>query len=162
MLKTSRLRLNNLRAGDVEAIVSYRSDPDCARYQRWEDVSKEAVAAFVKRFEGSKWLSKEAEQHYAIRVEETLVGDLAYFYTEEDRCVTLGITVAPAHQRKGYARELLEAVVERVRGVYPALDIVALIDRDNEASIALFEALGFERECYAEKIQSYVYVIYGG
>lgn len=161
MLKTERLHLDNLRAEDVQTIVSYRNDPDCAKYQRWEDVSEEAVTAFVKTFGTCVWLSKDEEQHYAIRAGETLLGDLSYFYNEEDRCVTLGITVAPAHQRRGYAGEILTAVVEKVRETYLALDIVALIDPENAASIALFEKLGFERECYAEKIASYVYVIYG-
>ena len=161
MLKTQRLRLDNLRTEDVKRILAYRNDPDCARYQRWEAVSAEAVADFVKGFADCTWLSKEEEQHYAIRAGEILVGDLAYFYNEEDRCVTLGITVAPEHHRKGYARELLSAVVAAVRSAYPELDIVALIDPENEASIALFEGLGFERECYAEKIASFVYVIYG-
>ena len=45
MLKTERLWLDNLRAGDVEPIAAYRNDPDCARFQRWEAVSKDAVAA---------------------------------------------------------------------------------------------------------------------
>ena len=161
MLKTQRLRLENFRLEDVDAICAYRNDPDCAKYQRWEDVSETAVTAFVTRFGRCTWLSKEEEQHYAIRAGQCQVGDLSYFYNEEDRCVTLGITIAPQHQRKGYARELLKTVVDKVRSAYPRLDIVALIDPENEASIALFEGLGFERECYAEKIASYVYVIYG-
>lgn len=161
MLKTNRLRLENLRAEDTERICAYRNDLRCARYQRWDDVSEAAVAAFVKRFGSCIWLSKEEEQHYAIRVGEILVGELSYFYNEEDRCVTLGITIAAEHQRKGYARELLSAAVDAVVNAYPQLDIVALIDRENEASIALFEGLGFERECYAQSIGSWVYVIYG-
>ena len=162
MVKTKRLNLGNLREEDTAVIWQYRNDPECARYQRWEDVSRDAVTAFVNRFSGSQWLSEEEEQHYAIRSGETLVGDLSYFYTEEDRCVTLGITIAPEHQRKGYAKEILSDVTAAVRNAYPTLDIVALIDPENEASIALFESLGFERECYAEKIRSCVYVIYGG
>lgn len=161
MLKTERICLDHFRPGDEKTIFSYRNHPECARYQRWEDVSEAAVAAFVKKFESCVWLSSEEEQHYAIRVGETLVGDLSYFYNEEDRCVTLGITIAPEHQRKGYARELLPKVADAVRNACPALDIVALIDPENKASIALFEGLGFLRECYAEKIKSYVYVIYG-
>lgn len=38
------------------------------------------------------------------------------------------------------------------------MDIVALIDRENEPSLSLFEKLGFFRECYAESISSYVCV----
>lgn len=161
MVKTQRLHLRNLRPEDAPVIHAYRSDPDCARYQRWEDTSPAAVTAFVKQFANSAFLSKEEEQHYGICAGAMLVGDLSYFYTEADKCVTLGITIAPAHQRKGYARELLTAMVEAVREKFPALDIVALIDPENEASIALFENLGFEQECYAERIGSWVYVIYG-
>ena len=161
LLKTNRLYLRNLREEDVPVIHAYRSDPDCARYQRWENTSKEAVTAFVRKFERSEFLSRQEEQHYAVCGDGMLVGDLSYFHTEEDRCVTLGITISPEHQRKGYAKELLSAVVSAVKEKYPELDIVALIDWENTSSIALFESLGFERECWAEKIRSYGYVIYG-
>ena len=161
LLKTNRLYLRNLREEDVPAIHAYRSDPDCARYQRWEDTSKEAVEAFAREFERSEFLSRQEEQHYAICADAMLVGDLAYFYAEEDRCVTLGITISPQHQRRGYAGEMLSAVIAAIQQIYPAMDIVALIHPENRASIALFESLGFQQECYAERIESYVYVIYG-
>ena len=161
MVKTQRLWLRNLRESDVPAVWGWRNDPDCFRYQRWEATSAEAVAAYVKRFENSRFLSEEEEQHYAVCAGREIVGELAYFYTDKDRCVTLGITIGPVHQRKGYAREILVSVVNAVRRAYPKLDIVALIDRENEGSIALFEKVGFKLECYAEKIGSYVYVING-
>ena len=161
MVKTQRLWLRNLRESDVPAVWGWRNDPDCFRYQRWEATSAEAVAAYVKRFENSQFLSEEEEQHYAVCAGQEIVGELAYFYTDKDRCVTLGITIGPAHQRKGYAREILMSVVNAVRRAYPKLDIVALIDRENKGSIALFEKVGFKLECYAEKIGSYVYVING-
>ena len=160
MLKTPRLYLRNLRQSDALLIHAWRNDPDCVRYQRWEATDMEAVAAYVERFARSCFLSKQEEQHYAVCDHKGIVGEVSYFYTEEDRCVTLGITIAPSHQRKGYAREILAAVTDAVREKYPALDIVALIDRENLPSIALFEGLGFERECYAEKIHSFVYTIY--
>ena len=158
--KTARLSLENLRPADVEAIHAYRNDPGCYRYQRWEDTSLEAVREVVEKFAGSRYLSSQ-EAHYAIRAGETLVGDLSYFYTEGD-CITLGITIAPEHQRNGCAAEVLRAVTADAREKFPKLDIVALIDPENGASIALFEKLGFVRECYAEKMDSYVYVMYGG
>lgn len=159
MFRTERLQLRNLRETDIPAITAWRNDPACFRYQRWEDTSEEAVAAYVTAYKTCAFLSEEEEQHYALCAGERPVGELAYFYTEADRCVTLGITVAPDCQRKGYAREILSAVVEAVEEKHPELDIVALIDRENAASIALFESLGFTLECYAEKIASCVYVI---
>lgn len=159
MMKTKRLWLRNLREEDIPAIHAWRNDPVCFRFQRWEDTSEAAMAAYVRKYGNSTFLSKECEQHYAVCCGSAVVGDLSYFYTEEDRCVTLGITIAPEHQRKGYAREILSAVIAGVQEKYPELEIVALIDKENTPSIALFESLGFSRECYAEKIDSYVYVI---
>ena len=158
-LKSERLFLRNLQKEDGKMMVSYRKDPDCARYQRWEDTSPAAVARLIRDHGQDVCLSEKEEQHFAVCHGDGLVGDLSYFYTEMDRCVTLGITISPEHQRKGYAFEVLSAVVQAVGERYPELDIVALIDRENAASVALFEKLGFYRECYAESIGSYVYVI---
>lgn len=160
-LKTERLLLRNLTQEDIDGIYAWRNDPQCREFQRWEDTSREAVAAFVSRSSADVFLSEQEEQHYALCAGEQLVGDLSCFYTEEDACITLGITIAPRFQRKGYARELLRAVIGAIRSRYPRLDIVALIDKENKASIALFESLGFYRECYAESIASLVYVIEG-
>ena len=161
LLKTKRLYLRNLRPGDAEGIYASRNDHGCQKFQRWKDTSMEAVRALINDFGNDEFLSDKEEQHYAVCAGDLLVGDLTYFYTEEDRCVTLGVTIAPEHQRKGYAFELLQSVVGAVRKKYAHLDIVALIDPENIPSIALFEKLGFYRECYAESIASYVYVIDG-
>lgn len=160
-LETERLYLRTLRPEDAGAIYAYRNDRRCYEYQRWEDTSMAAVRAFVEKFGQSVFLSEQEEQHFAVCAGNVLAGDLTYFYNEEENCVTLGITISPEHQRRGYAREILRAVIEATQRRYPKLDIVALIHRANGASIALFEKLGFYRECYAESIGSHVYVIEG-
>lgn len=159
-MQTDRLYLRNLQDGDAQALFACRQNAECAKFQRWEDTSLSAIRAFIDKFRGCRFLSEQEEQHYAICAHDgTLVGDLSYFYTEADGCVTLGITVFPAHQRRGIAREILAAVISAVQIRYPALDLVALIDPENMVSIALFEGLGFYRECYAPSIRSFVYVI---
>lgn len=160
-LKTERLVLRNLRQEDSAAVFAYRNDPKCQKYQRWEDTSMAAVLGLIEASEADVFLSEKEAQHYAVCDHEGLAGDLSYFYTAEDNCVTLGITISPEHQRKGYAFEILQEVVKAVQMRHPALDIVALIDKENAPSAALFEKLGFYRECYAEKIASVVYVIDG-
>ena len=160
ILETDRLFLRNLLPEDGTTIHAYRNDHRCYIYQRWEDTSRESICRFIREFGCSRFLSEQEEQHYAISTRSgVLIGDLSYFYTQRDNCVTLGITIAPEHQRKGYGFELLRAVVEAVQVRHPKLDIVALIDKENVPSIALFEKLGFYRECYAKSIASYVYVI---
>ena len=163
MVQTKRLLLRNLTDADVEILAGYRNDIRCSRYQRYENTSAEYLISFVRKYSNSRFLSLEEEQHYAIsRLDDKkMVGDLSVFFTEKDSCFTLGITIAPDYQRRGYAVELLKEVVSRLQAQCPSVDIVALIDKGNIGSIALFQKLGFVEECYAESIESYVYVIYG-
>ena len=161
MLKTERLYLRSFVSGDAAVMHGYRNDDSCKRYQRYEDTSLAYLQEFVRAYADCGCLSAE-EQHYAIVRDEDgqMIGDVSVFFSEQERCFTLGITVAPCFQRQGYAYELLEALTLRMRGEYPDFDIVALIEKENEKSIALFKKLGFAEECYAETIQSLVYVLY--
>lgn len=162
ILAAKRLFLRNLQPEDIPVIHAYRNDPDCARFQRWEDTSLASVTQFVTDFGGCEFLSKQEEQHYAICLQNgVLTGDLSCFYTEKDCCITLGITIRPEYQHRGIAREILQAVISVIQHHYPQLDIVALIDPENTGSIRLFEGLDFYRECYAASINSYVYTIDG-
>ena len=161
VLKTQRLLLRNLMPADAKMMHAYRNDPACSRYQRWDDTSLEAVRALIDTHREDCFPSEKEAQRFALCLHSgQLIGELAFFFNPEDHCVTLGITVAPEFQRRGYAREMLCAVVNATRDAFSVMDIVALIDRDNTASIRLFESLGFVQECYAESIASYVYVIY--
>lgn len=163
MLQTDRLHLRNLRPGDAQTLYAYRNDSRCNRYQRYEDTGMDYLQSFVARYAGSRFPSREDEQHYAIYLgeEDTMIGDLSVFFTERDNCFTLGITIAPAFQGQGYGYALLRGVIAKLRQHFPAVDLVALIEKENTGSIALFQKLGFVEECYAESVGSYVYVIYG-
>ena len=61
---------------------------------------------------------------------------------------------------QGFTYEMLTEVIRLIREKYPTMDIVGLIEKDNIKSIGLFEKLGFQQECFAESIYSYVYVLY--
>lgn len=163
ILETERLYLRNLQMSDVDEIYDYRNNEECYKYQRWDDCSKDAIKSYIQKYKEDAFLSTKDEQHFAVceMTEDALVGELAYFYIEADKCITLGITISYRHHKKGYAFEILAEVIRQIKEKYPALDIVGLIEKDNVKSRKLFEKLGFEQECYAESIASYVYVIYG-
>ena len=162
-LKTQRLCLRGFLPEDLDAVYTRRNDAPCAKFQRWTDTTQESIRAYLARHREDVFLSEKDEQHYAIAdASGETVGELAFFYNPEDRCVTLGITIAPKHQGQGLATEMLSAVIGHTREAYPAMDIVALIHPDNRASIRLFEKLGFQLECYAESIESCVYTIFAG
>lgn len=163
MLETRRLSLRNFLAEDAEVLFEYRNDIRCNLYQRYDATDKEHLQRFVSDFSRCSFLSMEEEQHYAIILTESgeMIGDVSIFFSKDDNCFTLGITISPLYQRKGYAFEILREVIARIRGRYPSVDIVALIDKENTKSVGLFEKLGFSLECYAGSIRSYVFTIYG-
>lgn len=161
-LRTQRLILRNLELIDGETICKYRNNENCARYQRWADTSLSAVICMIEKYRSDLFLSQQEEQHYAISLSDrTCIGDLSYFYSTKDNCITLGITISPEYQRKGYAYEILQEVIAAIQEKYPGADIVALIDPENDRSMGLFSKLGFVQECYAPSISSCVYTIYG-
>lgn len=162
ILETDRLYLRNLELSDLDSIYDYRNNEECNKYQRWDDLTSDDIKSFILGFQDDMFLSTKEEQHFAIcsKLTMTLVGELAYFYTVND-CITLGISISYQHQKNGLAFEMLTEVIRLIRANYPSMDIVGLIEKENNKSIKLFERLGFEQECYAESISSYVYVIYG-
>ena len=163
MLRTARLYLRNLCPADADILFDYRNDSRCNQYQRYEDTSKTYLQKFVRDYSKSSFLSREEEPHYAIvrNADDKVAGDLSMFFSEEDNCFTIGITIAPLFQRQGYAYELLREVITQLQNQYPSVDIVALIEKDNAKSISLFKKLAFIEECYAESIGSYVFILYG-
>ncbi len=161
-IKTERAMVRNLDRRDLETVFRYRNSAECAKYQRWDDTSADAIASLIDRHCNDVFLSDKAEQHYAVSLKNNVcIGELAYFYTAADACITLGITVSPEYQGRGYAYEILKAVVACIQKQHPQTDIVALIEPENQKSIGLFSKLGFERECYAPSISSYIYTVYG-
>lgn len=90
-----------------------------------------------------------------------MIGDVTVFADPDDPCYTLGITLSYRHQRQGYGYEALKALINRLHMEQPRWDTVALIDRDNAASIRLFQKLGFEETGYAASLHSYCYTLPG-
>lgn len=141
--RTERLYLRRLCRQDVPILAHWRNDEDCRRYQCWRQTSPSALRRFALRYRRSRLLSRQREQHYAVCLHDgTLVGDITVFYIRGDN-VSIGYTIFPPFQRNGYAYELLSSLLPLLRAHYH-LDICAIADRRNIASISLLYKLGFE------------------
>ena len=159
VLHTPRLFLRNFIPEDLEVMYDYRNNEGCARYQHWENTSKEYLREWIERYAQSAFLSKEPEQHYAISLTQgQLIGDLSFFYNEADPCVTLGYTISYRHWRQGYAFEMLSTLLPAIQKAYPQTDIVALVEKENVPSIALLQKCSFVEEGFSEKINSCIFV----
>ncbi len=129
--RTPRLRVRGFTGDDVETFLSYRANPEVARYQSWTDDTLERGHAFVESLQGiepggpGQWFPFALEA----RSSGTLVGDLALQVdAEEPRQAALGFTLDRAHQGEGYATEALCAFLDCLFPTFRLHRIIAVTD----------------------------------
>lgn len=153
-LVTARLTIAPLGAADIDAFVAYRREPEVARYQGWTtDYSRtDAERLVATQPDGwpapGEWLQlalhgRGGDDGAPVGV---LVGDVAVgAHAHEPHTVELDVTLAPAWQGRGFAREALDAV--RAAVVARGVDrIVMHADARNAPVLHLIRALGLRHE----------------
>lgn len=148
---TDRLVLRELRPDDAATIFGYRSDPDVARYQSWVPASAEVVRGFIADLTGAEPFAPGAWHQLGVelRASGELVGDVAVHVIEHDPTQSeFGISVAPAFQRRGYAREALRALLGLLFDTLGKHRVFASVDPRNAPSMALMRATGLRQEAH--------------
>jgi RimJ/RimL family protein N-acetyltransferase len=147
---TERLRLRPFRAGDLEAFVAYRSDPNVARYQSWDRTYSLADAESFMTSQRNLEFGQPGEWLQLAVIDRgtgTVYGDCAVrVATDQPSTAEVGVTLAPANQGKGLATESLSAVLAELfeeRGIHRVL---AEADDRNVSVHRLLERLGFRCE----------------
>ena len=157
IIETDRLVLRNFKEKDIDILYSYRNNKNCSKYQRWENTSKEFLTNFIKE-ERLKTISNDSLQlAIAHKENDDLVGDI--FIARKEKCITIGYTVDFKHHRKGYAHEIINALISYLFDNFKGYELVALVHPDNEPSKKLLEKLNFESDGYVEKLDSIVYCL---
>ena len=83
------------------------------------------------------------------RATATMVGDCGLHCRQDDpRQMEVGITLAPSHQRRGYATEALSHLLGFVFGTLRKHRVSAVTDAENSAAASLFGRLGFRQEAH--------------
>jgi RimJ/RimL family protein N-acetyltransferase len=148
---TARLCIDALRENDADALFAYRSDPDVARYQGWRPASRAEALDFIRAQERVSFETRDRWVQRAIRLVENgrLIGDMGlHVPAEMDGSYEFGISIAPACQEHGYAREAARALFDVVFRRLGARRLQASIDPRNTASAALLRSLGMRQEAH--------------
>ena len=143
---TARLRLDALRDEDADALFAYRGDPAVARFQGWKPTSVADARRFIETQRGLVPDTPDTWWQRAIRLRDSgeLIGDLGLHFVG-DAAVEVGISLAPAHQRLGYAREALEVMLDFVLGGLRKQRVTAFVEPRNFMCMRLLEGLGMRR-----------------
>ena len=146
-LLTERLSIQPLTMADLESFVTYRRDPEIARFQSWDTSYSHSQAKELIESQNGVLLPAKGDWlqlgiHFG--TSEELIGDLAIYRLDEERIAfEIGFTLARQFQGHGYAREALLALMDYLIDEVGATKLEASTDRRNISSIKLLEAVGF-------------------
>lgn len=171
-LFAERLVLRRFAPADLEPFLAYRNDPDVARYQSWEGISRTEAEAFIRSQETQEPLTPGEWIQIAIARRESgvLLGDLGlYVQDPESRQATVGVTLARPHQGQGYASEALVCLLDHLFQQRHLHRVVADTDPRNVPAWMLLERLGMRREGHLRQslrfkgqwVDEYLYAILG-
>lgn len=152
VIETTRLTLSEPGREDYVLLRDLVSDPEVHRFlgPRPEDpttdmFSRALRAAGSWHFYGyGLFLAHE-------KATGSFVGQLGMFHSMRgfgkgmDDVVEAGWIVAREHWGKGFAREAMEAALAWVEKMHGITRVACMIERGNDASVALAERLGFVR-----------------
>jgi len=148
---TQRLSLKPLIISHAEALFAYRSDPETNRFQGWIPDSLEEVQAFIEKQPQAFNLPDTWYQlGILLQAENCLIGDLGVHFVGREK-LELGITIAKAYHRQGFAREAFHAIIDYAFTEVGKKSIHASIDPENIASRQLLHSLGFQKTGFADK-----------
>jgi aminoglycoside 6'-N-acetyltransferase len=149
---SERLILRQARGDDLEPLVESWSDPEMTRYTEEKADVRAFLAGMIADMRakapgeierGGPWYQFVVER----REDGAVVGDLgAGFGIPGERQVELGYRILPAHQRKGYGREAVAALISYLAEAHGIHRFVAVAASRNAASCALLRSLGFRKE----------------
>ncbi|KAN0030479.1 hypothetical protein ACTA71_009118 [Dictyostelium dimigraforme] len=150
-IETERLLLRDMKLEDKNEIFEYRSDSVTNKYQGWIPKTLNDVEAFIKQ--NPKEFNKP-ETWYQILIickeNNFIVGDIGIHFIDNMQ-IEIGITLNEKYQKRGYANESLNGIIEYLFKKLNKHRIIASVDPNNINSIKLFEQLHFRKEAHFKK-----------
>ncbi len=149
VLKTKRFVIRAFKEADLKTFAQYRSEPEIARYQSWENYSYQKALSLFHGIDYSNFGMIDQWYQLAITdaVSDQLLGDLAVHFIDREQ-VEIGFTVAPDNQNKGVAREAVSGLLDYLFNSLNKHRVIAITDTQNVASCRLLESLGFRKEAH--------------
>lgn len=144
-IDTERLTIRMLARSDVTEFTRYRNIEAIARYQDWPlPYTRDLAHQLVDELEPLNGPTSGGWVQLALDDGAGIIGDLAVWLDDDVTLATIGYTVAPDHQGKGYAVEAAGAIVDWLFRRKRVHRIAATIDPRNLASARVLEHCGFE------------------
>ncbi len=150
-VRTERLLLRRLRADDLDAVHSFQSRADVARYLYRNAMTRDEAGAWL----ASSIASRFADEGTTLRLALTVPPDdrcIGYVHLHRAnnpaRQAETGYVIHPDHAGRGYATEAAREALALGFEHFGFHRIFARVDAQNAASIRICERLGMRREAH--------------
>lgn len=148
---SERLILRRPRPEDFNAFLRSWSEPAMTRYTFVRADPAAFIAGLIDDMQKAPGESEPGGPWYNYAIERrddgALVGDVGVgFGVPGERQVELGYRIHSDHQRRGYAREAVAAIIGHLIERHDIHRFVGIAAAANSASIALLRSLGFRQE----------------
>ncbi|MFF3022480.1 GNAT family N-acetyltransferase [Gottfriedia sp. NPDC057948] len=147
-IETSRLKLRRFKDEDVSNFYIYRSNPDVAIYQGWENYKYQQATDFIEKQKSAEMNIPDSWVQVAIenKMDGRLIGDIGvHTLSIPKNQIEIGFTLEPMYQNKGYAFEALQGILDYLFNELNKEKINAIADEKNSSSIKLLRKLGFQQ-----------------
>lgn len=143
---------------DLKNLYLYRNNEACSRYQRWDATSEESLKDLIEKHQNRELEDGDIYLAIADSYTDELIGEV--YIALKEKTITLGYTISPEYQRKGYAYEVLSTLIPELLNEYTGFEIVCLVHSNNQPSKKLLEKLGFKKQGCKARIYSKIFSLY--
>lgn len=145
-ISSNRIYLRPFTESDTADVYSYRSLESVAKYQYWNPFTREDTVAFIRENTNSSLEARNTWIGLAIvdRSNDKLIGDCALRINEAD--AEIGCNISPLYQQKSYAKEAISLLCTFVFENTAVVEVFAVTDADNLASVSLLKAIGMHKD----------------
>ena len=148
-INTNRLTIRNLKTSDLNDFYFYRCNPEVTKYQGFDVFNLEQSLLFINEQKDKNFGRLGEWVQYAIENKATnkIIGDCSIKLDQYDaRIAEIGITISHIEQQKGFATEVLCAILDFLLEIVDFHRVTETVDAQNVASIQLLTKLGFKKE----------------
>jgi len=145
-IKTNRVEIHPLTEMDAEDMFDYRSNEAVAKYQSFYPRTIEENNQFIIQYT-QEFNIENTWFQCGVFLHNQLIGDIGiHFLGPDNSQCEIGYTISHKHQRMGYGKESVTAVIDYLFKALNKRRVFASLNPENMASIALLESIGFRRE----------------
>ena len=141
-IRTARLLLRPASPRDLDAIQAILSDPNATEF--WSTLPHSDMAQTEAWLSSMLAIEPHEGEDFVIERDGQVIGKAGFYRFPE-----IGFILHPREWGKGYAREALQAILDRAFTVHRLPAVEADVDPRNAGCLRLLEGLGFERTGHA-------------